>query len=246
MFALARLYERHEHVALLFSGGRDSLACLHLARPYWDRTTVIWVNTQAVFPEIKDVMRTIRELVPRFHEVRADQPASIVRSGFPADVVPVDWTPFGQACTSTKPIKIRPYTECCAENLSMPGDQAARDLGCTAIIRGQRADEAHRGPATNGFVHEGVEYCHPIEGWSADDVLAYLREQGCEITERLSMPHSSLDCWSCTAFAADSAPRLEYIRRHYPDRYPAIKGWMRVVRNAAAKELQALDRLLED
>ena len=47
-------FNRHEKIALMFSGGRDSLACLELYRDYLDKMTLIWVNTGANFPEIED------------------------------------------------------------------------------------------------------------------------------------------------------------------------------------------------
>jgi phosphoadenosine phosphosulfate reductase len=42
--------------ALQFSGGKDSLACLHLYREQWPDLLVMWLNTGAVYPEMMDYM----------------------------------------------------------------------------------------------------------------------------------------------------------------------------------------------
>lgn len=44
---MKHIIDRHERVVLFFSGGKDSLTCLLLLRPYWDRLTVCWINTGA-------------------------------------------------------------------------------------------------------------------------------------------------------------------------------------------------------
>jgi 3'-phosphoadenosine 5'-phosphosulfate sulfotransferase (PAPS reductase)/FAD synthetase len=57
--------ERHKpgKAVLQFSGGKDSLACLLLLRPWWDRLTVMWVNTGAAFPETLELMEAVRSRV---------------------------------------------------------------------------------------------------------------------------------------------------------------------------------------
>ena len=42
----ADIFARHERVFLSFSGGKDSLAILHLCEPYRDRLSLVWVNTR--------------------------------------------------------------------------------------------------------------------------------------------------------------------------------------------------------
>ena len=239
------LYARHEKVALMFSGGRDSLACLHLTQPYWEQTTVVWVNPQANFPEIESVMQAVREIVPHFLEVTTDQPASIEQFGYPVDLLPVDWTAMGQVSTKPKTIMLRSYLDCCSENKSLPADRAARDAGCTAIIRGSRSDEMHHSVVKSGFVHEGVEYCHPLQTWTFGDVLNFLRERGVDITPRLMLSESSLDCWNCTAFLPDRRERRVYIKERHPEVYAHLVPLLKEVRNAALRPMADLESILE-
>ncbi len=49
--AARAMMEGHERIALECSGGRDSLALVHLLRPELDRITVFWLNTGAAIPQ---------------------------------------------------------------------------------------------------------------------------------------------------------------------------------------------------
>jgi PP-loop superfamily ATP-utilizing enzyme len=49
-------FDRHAKAILFFSGGKDSLACLHLLREYWDRVLVVWANPGEALPELRAQM----------------------------------------------------------------------------------------------------------------------------------------------------------------------------------------------
>ena len=229
-------FDRHEKVALMFSGGKDSIACLHLIKDYLDKTTVVWVNMGASFPEIEELMEETRAKVPHFLEIKTNQPESIKARGYPVDVVPVNYTDFGQAVTSIKDFKVRSYLECCAENFWIPCDTEVRKLGITGIIRGQRQSEGHRAPVKSGHIENGIEYSFPIESWSDSEVIDYLRSKDVVIDERLSMSHSSLDCWNCTAYMADSAERFNYIKKNHPAKYQSIVEIVKKIDNVITAE----------
>lgn len=237
-------FDRHEKVALMFSGGKDSIACLHLIADYLDRTLVVWVNTGASFPEIEDFMQDVRESVPYFLEIKTNQPASIKSKGYPVDVVPVNYTDLGQLVTGIKDFKLRSYFECCSENFWIPCDAEIRKLGITGVIRGQRNSEKHRAPIQSGHVQDGIEYNFPIESWTDEEVLAYLRSKGVTIDERLAMSHSSLDCWNCTAYMAESADRFKYIKKHYPVKYQSIVEIVKKIDNVITAESSIYKGLL--
>ena len=229
-------FNRHEKVALMFSGGKDSLACLHLVKDYLDKTVVVWVNTGANFPEIEQMMREIKAIVTHFHEIKTDQPSSIKANGYPVDVVPVNYTNLGQSVTSIKDFKVRSYFECCSENFWIPCDAEMRKLGVTGIIRGQRNNEGHRAPIKSGHVENGIEYLLPIEDWKDSEVIDYLRSKNVIIDERLSMAHSSLDCWNCTAYMAESSERFKYIKKHHPSKYESIVEIVKKIDNVITAE----------
>ena len=229
-------FDRHEKVALMFSGGKDSIACLHLIKNYLDKTTVVWVNTGASFPEIEALMEETRQQVPHFLEIKTNQPESIKSKGYPVDVVPVNYTVLGQSVTSIKDFKVRSYFECCAENFWLPCDAEVRKLGITGVIRGQRQSESHRAPIKSGYVENGIEYNFPIESWSDSEVIDYLKSKDVVIDERLSMSHSSLDCWNCTAYMAESKDRFNYIKKHHPAKYQSIVETVKKIDNVLTAE----------
>ena len=229
-------FDRHEKVALMFSGGKDSIACLHLIKNYLDKTTVVWVNTGASFPEIEALMEKTRQQVPHFLEIKTNQPESIKSKGYPVDVVPVNYTVLGQSVTSIKDFKVRSYFECCAENFWLPCDAEVRKLGITGVIRGQRQSEGHRAPIKSGYVENGIEYNFPIESWSDSEVIDYLKSKDVVIDERLSMSHSSLDCWNCTAYMAESKDRFNYIKKHHPTKYQSIVETVKKIDNVLTAE----------
>lgn len=229
-------FNRHEKVALMFSGGKDSLACLHLVKDYLDKVLVVWVNTGANFPEIEQMMREVKSIVTHFHEIKTDQPSSIKSKGYPVDVVPVNYTVLGQSVTSIKDFKVRSYFECCSENFWIPCDAEMRKLGVTGIIRGQRNSEAHRAPIKSGHIENGIEYYLPIESWKDSEVIDYLRSKDVVINERLSMAHSSLDCWNCTAYMAESAERFKYIKKNHPSKYESIVEIVKKIDNVITAE----------
>ena len=229
-------FDRHEKVALMFSGGKDSIACLHLIKNYLDKTTVVWVNTGASFPEIEALMEETRQQVPHFLEIKTNQPESIKSKGYPVDIVPVNYTVLGQSVTSIKDFKVRSYFECCAENFWLPCDAEVRKLGITGVIRGQRQSEGHRAPIKSGYVENGIEYNFPIETWSDSDVIDYLKSKDVVIDERLSMSHSSLDCWNCTAYMAESKDRFNYIKKHHPAKYQSIVETVKKIDNVLTAE----------
>lgn len=238
------IFARHTRVALMFSGGKDSLACLELARPYLDRAAVIWVNTGAALPEIVELMNRVRQECKWFFEVLSDQPGGIEVHGYPVDVLPVNNTVLGQDITSRNDIKLRSYLNCCSENIWAPADKMARDLQVTAVVRGQRNSEKYKGPVKSGTVSQGIEYCFPIDDWSKEQVHSFLQSRGYEIDDRLELDHSSLDCWNCTAYLSGTKDRMVYMKKHHPEMAKEVVSILRRIDKAVRAEHTALEEMV--
>lgn len=243
---LADLFSRHERVALMFSGGKDSLACLYLCKDYLDKLCVVWINTGANFPEIEEEVKALQELVPNFLEVNSDQPSSVAANGYPTDVLPIEHTKIGQLHTGTSGIVLRSYMDCCGENIWAPAAKAIKDYGFTAVIRGQRADEHHKAPVKSGFVEDGVEYIFPIEDWTTGQVLEYLEQNGVQANSRLRMDHSSLDCWNCTAYCNQSKERMDYIKANHPEKHIQVVALLKQIDNAVTEQMSGVRALLAE
>jgi ubiquinone/menaquinone biosynthesis C-methylase UbiE len=196
--------------ALQFSGGKDSLACLHLWRDkdLLDSTVVLWCNSGAAYPETIEQMECIKTWVPNFLEVKGDQPGVIERYGYPSDVVPVLSSPQGSVLNGRHGPLIQSFMDCCARSLWAPMYNAIKALGITRVIRGQRNDEKLTGPVRNGDLIDGIEYILPIQDWTEAEVFAYLKEVSAEIPAYYENgERTSRDCWSCTAFRFESRER---------------------------------------
>lgn len=207
--------------ALAFSGGKDSMACLHLLRE--ELACAIYVDTGFTYPETRELVNYAAGLLP-LYVVQTDRQAQNARYGLPSDLVPINWTLLGQQVTAPKAVTIQSYLQCCYENLAAPLLAKAKELNVTHLVFGQRRDETYRGPAKHGDVVEGIVRLHPIEAWTAQQVLDYL------ITKMDIPPHyrftaqTSLDCFDCTGYAGESGERLAWTKRLYPERYKAYEA----------------------
>lgn len=227
-------------LGLAFSGGKDSWACLWLNRERLADITVFWVDTGYNFPELLATVGQARALCPNFVRVPADRRGQNDINGLPADVVPIQWTRIGQRISGPKPVTIQPYLTCCFENIARPLHQAALAHGITHLIRGQRDDESHKSPSRDGAVVDGgITYLHPVEGWSADQVLQFVG-QHMALPEHFGLKHSSMDCYDCTAFASETADRVAFTRERHPDLYAQYRVRKDQI-NAALREAMRQD-----
>ena len=234
----------HPRIILQHSGGRDSIAVYKMLESFLPYMTVVWTNSGDLFPEITEYMAGVREKTPKFVEITSDTPHAIKTKGYPADVLPVDYTDIGQACTESKSIKLRNYLECCYENISYPMHKYVKESRATLVIRGNRKSESHRTPVENGAVVDGVQYIFPIWDWTDEQVVDYIRSTGEEITPRLQIHHSSLDCKSCTAYTGHSQERMQYIKQYHPIVFQNLQGVFKEIKKAQEKESEGLDKIL--
>lgn len=79
---LRNLAQGHSQIVLAFTGGKDSLACLELARMAGIRPALLWVNTGATLQHMDEF---IRQAVEGYEliEVRTDQRAQWREHGLP-------------------------------------------------------------------------------------------------------------------------------------------------------------------
>lgn len=233
--------DRHSRVALQFSGGKDSLACLYLLQPYWDRLTVYWVNSQAAFPETLRLIDEVRGMVPHFIEIQSNQPADLEAHGLPVDVLPIRNMLYVQPFTGERP-RLQPFIECCFKNIMAPMGRKMAEDGITLVIRGQRSDEAHKSPLRSGAVVDGIEYLFPLEGWTSEEVRSYLAER---LPANYAAMDTSLDCWSCTAYLQDNIGKRKYMAQHHPHLYSWVKQKLELIAQETERDSRYLRAALE-
>lgn len=201
--------------ALAFSGGKDSWACLWLNRASLADIVVIWVNTGKNHPEMLDTIALARAMCPHFVEIIVDRDGQNAYHGIPSDVVPINWTRQGQEVTGAKEVMVQSYMLCCYENIGMHVQGYCKRNGFTHLIRGQRNDESHKSTARHGDIVDGIEYSQPIENWTSAEVFNYVAKH-MALPEHFKFRHTSMDCYDCTAFGADSKDRVKHMKASQP------------------------------
>lgn len=230
------IFDVHQKVALSLSGGKDSLACLYLLRPYWDRMTVYWMNPGNPFPETVELMASVREMVPNFKELRGNQPEIIKQDGWPSDVVPHAYTSDGNLVFGKTPFKVQSRLQCCLRSLMLPTYYAMLGDGVTCCIRGKRSVEADRTGVESGHITEdGMQLVFPIYDWSAEDVTTYLNEQGVDLPKSYQYASHSLDCMDCTAWWGEGLPH--YLKAEHPGQHDEYRRRVALIKQAVVEQM---------
>lgn len=221
---------------LAFSGGKDSWACLWLNADRLAEMPVIWVNTGKNIPEVLATVEKARAMCPLFHEVKSDQAEQVREWGWPSDVVPVNFTRKGQSVKGKSIITVQSYLDCCLANISFPLYQKAVELGLEALIVGQRNVDSHRGARKSGDHIGTLQYLHPIEDWTDEQVLDFIGAN-MELPEHFALKHTSVDCYDCTAYRRETADKVAFLRARHPDLYAEYKDRADVLHYVLHQEL---------
>jgi len=231
------------NVALHFSGGKDSLACLYLLEPWLTHhVRVYWVNTGDACPETEEVVRRVQALLPSFVEVRSDVQEWRRANGTPSDLVPANSHTLG-LLYGMGVTKLSSRFDCCWNNIMAPMHQRMLGDNIDVVVRGtKRADTGtvpHEGWAEDYYV------MLPIREWSHRDVFAYLEKVGAPNNpiykhfKSISAP----ECIGCTAWWDDG--KAAYLAELHPERLGEYRMNLRNIKAALKKHLSDLESELE-
>lgn len=229
---MREIIDRHERIALQFSGGKDSLALIYLLAEFLDRITVYWLNTGAAFPETVSLVEQIRAMAPNFVEIEGRQPAVIEEFGIPSDIVPASRTPIGLIGSGDPGVLIQDRYSCCLRSIMLPLHERMIADGVTLIIRGQKEADRLKGILESGDVENGIEYLFPLEDWPEAKVMAYLREQNAPIPRFYEVMDSASDCMTCSAWWENGAAK--YLKRYHFEHYQIVQGRLDAINRAVA------------
>jgi len=218
---------------LQFSGGKDSLACLQLCRPWLHKIIVLWANPGHPYPETVAFMAAVRASVPHFVEVHGEQPTWTFRHGLPVDVLPILHTTMAQESMGRTGVRLQSTFDCCRHNLWEPLQRYIRSHGVTLVIRGQKDADALKGPLRDGEAQDGVTYHYPLQDWTDERVVAFLHENEVALPPNYAQGvHTSLDCWDCTGYAQHNQVRWATMAATHPDLWAAFSPKITAVREA--------------
>jgi phosphoadenosine phosphosulfate reductase len=231
--------DRHENIALCFSGGKDSLALAHLLKPYWDRMTFYHCDAGDLLPEVREIAAHYERLVPRFVRVESDARAWTRRFGLPSDLVPHTATEVGVLIGGAMRLVDR-YT-CCAHNLWWPMHNRMTEDRIGLVIRGTKRADMKR-LLTENMQDDNYELWLPLLEWSHADVFAYLREVGAPISRVYDFVTNAPECATCPAWLDER--RASYLQGH-PDLYAEYAMKLRAAASMVMPEVRRLNDELE-
>jgi phosphoadenosine phosphosulfate reductase len=236
------ILDRHEKIALLASGGKDSTACVYLLREYLPRITVYNLNTGDLLPEMLDSIKRIEDMSPNFVRIETDVAAWIDNFGLPTDLMPYTVHPIA-AAMGQQTAKLVSRYDCCWHNLMWPAYVRVRDDGNTLLIRGTKSVDMPRLPAATGSIIEGMEFWYPIEGWTNQQVFAYLHLQRVDLPRVYEFVENSPECARCSAWWGEG--RARYLKRFHPKLFADYNARLQLVIDAVAPSLALLVREAE-
>jgi phosphoadenosine phosphosulfate reductase len=207
--------EMHDRIALYFSGGKDSLACVFLCKSYFDRITIYHVDTGDYLPEQHVVIDEVESGgLYKFVRIETNVEQWIDRHGLPSDLLPYSSHPLGYLMGMAKTALV-PRFDCCFHNLMAPLYERVRADGNTLLIRGSKASDMPTLPAQDGSVDaEGIELYLPLQDWTDEQVLNYLRLCGVTPSRIYEYLDHGLSCATCPAWWSEH--RGEYLKQFHP------------------------------
>ena len=239
--AIEAALTRHEKAALYLSGGKDSLAMLYVMRPWWEKLTVVWLDTGDAPEKTHELMERIKQMVPSFLHVRSNQPEVIATDGLPIDLnVPEMAGEFGNWMSQVG-MKFQNRYDCCSKVLWQPLHNAIVDSGFTLLIRGQKENDPVRPNSRNGDHYDKFELLFPLNEWSDDDVFDYLQENAIPVLGDYSYGRSNIDCCTCTAYLHEF-DRGRFLKEQEPEKYPLYRSRLAMVTSQVEPHLDALVR----
>jgi 3'-phosphoadenosine 5'-phosphosulfate sulfotransferase (PAPS reductase)/FAD synthetase len=230
---LPLLFDSPEYkVALSYSGGKDSSVLLDLCRPYKDRFAVFWINTGYAFPQIRQhVINTTQGF--SFQEITHDLQPHWERDGIPTHILPVDHASL--AVAKAKKPYLQNWMACCTRRM---GTAAAvlKSQGFNLVLDGQRASDLASGWPRESLI-DGMLFVSPLWDWTDGMIEAYIAEHSIKLPLSSDANDTSMECWHCPA--SIDRPRIEFVKKHYPEYLP-------VIRETALPVLEAIKAQLDE
>jgi phosphoadenosine phosphosulfate reductase len=206
----------YSNVALQFSGGKDSLACLYLLKDQLEKVVVYYLDTGDGCPETHAVIDKVKGWIPRFITIKSDVKKWRELHGYPSDLVPARSHEIGLHFGMSA-MKVSNRFDCCYYNVMLPLHNRMIEDKVDLVIRGTKLSDTGRLPADGKT--EFYTIFLPIKEWSHNDVFKYLKETNApynpiyDTFKSISAP----ECLGCTAWWDDG--KAGYLKKYHPKQY---------------------------
>lgn len=223
-------------VAVLFSGGKDSMALLDLCRPYRDKLSLVWIDTGYAFPHIEEHVRKNAQGF-ELRVIKHDPVSRWFRDGLPSSIIPIDhWK--GATSTPLAP-RVQPWKVCCAGRIDDNLDLLA-SYGFNVLLSGQREDDAIGNFESQTL--SGLMIYAPLWRWPEADVLAYLKDHSLELAQHADGCDTSMECMICPAQMTKN--RAALIKANYPHLWEQVSALVNETLKAVDGEASAIKEAL--
>lgn len=235
--------EGFKNIALQFSGGKDSLACLYLLREHLDQITVYWLNTGDGCPETLELIEQIKPMIPKFVEIKTDVKTWRKTNGIPSDLVSATSHKIAEAYGQGS-IRMSNRLDCCYANLMAPMHQKMIEDGVDCVIRGTKLCDTGKVPAEGNCGDYYVML--PIKDWSHQDVFNYLALVGAPYNKIYNhyKSISAPECFGCTAWWDDG--KSAYFKALHPEHSTEYRASLLQIKAALQTHLADLETELEN
>lgn len=228
--AIENWYKAHNgNVYVSFSGGKDSVVLLDLARSVQENIPAVFLNTGLEFPEVVDVVKA----TPNTVQIRPKKTFRQVIEHYGYPVVSKEQAQYIHEYRTTKSDKLRdlrwngrngsnsykisekwkylvdaPFkisAKCCDALKKNPSRGYEKKSGCWPMIGTKTNDSIGR---KNSWLRHGCNMydskrplSHPLSVWSDDDIWAYIKAYNLNYPAVYDMGYNNTGCIFC-AFGA--------------------------------------------
>ena len=203
----------------------------------------MWANSGDCFPETLEQMEKIKAICPNFIEVKGNQPQVISDFGYPVDVLPFRNYDLVIKLAQLKRIKLQGFLECCSRSFLNPMHEKTLELGATMIIRGQKNADKQKSPVRSGDIIDGVEYWFPIQDWTDEQVMDFVKDSDL-LSPHYKDANTSMDCMHCTAYLEENQWKLPYLEKHHSEAGKEVKRRLILIKNEISQDMRYLDSLI--
>ena len=226
---LKTLFRATDKVAVAFSGGRDSLVALDLARKIKPDITVIFVNTGIEFPESLEYTRQLaKDWNLKFHEANARVNFWRLTEEQGIPVAGRGNTTFMRDLSEKAGVKLS--NSCCHRMKETPARQFYRDHDIEGTVTGLRVSESLMRKlnfADYGALRYSSTYrtliSWPLYAWLDEDIAKYIKKNNLPLNPIYDMGYKRVGCWACLQDMFHKDSRLFTLQEQHPNMYKTVE-----------------------